>query len=126
MNEDDELALLTIHGNETYAMTTTTTTSETTPASIPTTLTPIELETGTFRITTDETEDDAEDVSPKEASGEENNENCNTENMDKIDEAPGRRRKLSPIIYNRSQSPSPTRLKSTSSLLPTLVTKRMN
>ncbi|CAL1682018.1 unnamed protein product [Lasius platythorax] len=116
VNEDDELALLTTH-SETYAATMTTTTTTT---SAPTS---IELEADAFRITTDETEDDAEDVSPKETSGEENNENCNTENMDKTDETPRRRRKLSPIIYNRSHSPSPTRLKSTASLLPTLVAK---
>ncbi|EFN68126.1 Zinc finger CCCH domain-containing protein 14 [Camponotus floridanus] len=113
VNEDDEFALLTTH-SETYAATTTTSA----PSS-----TPVDLEAGAFRITTDGTEDDTEDISPKEASGEENNENCNTENMDKTDEAPRKRRKLSPIIYNRSHSPSPTRLKSTASLLPTLVPK---
>ncbi|KAM0731215.1 Zinc finger CCCH domain-containing protein 14 [Formica fusca] len=117
VNEDDELALLTTH-SETYAATTTTSALASTP---------IELEAGVFRITTDGMEDDTEDVSlllsSKEASGEENNENCNTENMDKADEAPRKRRKLSPIIYNRSHSPSPTRLKSTASLLPTLVAK---
>lgn len=113
VNEDDELALLTTH-SETYAATTT---SALTSASASTT---IDLEAGAFRIT----EDDVEDVSPKETSGEENNENCNTENMDKTDEiTPRRRRKLSPIIYTRSHSPSPTRLKSTASLLPTLVAK---
>ncbi|XP_029167885.1 zinc finger CCCH domain-containing protein 14 isoform X2 [Nylanderia fulva] len=116
VNEDDELALLTTH-SEAYVATTTTSTSALAPTS-----TMIDLEAGAFRIT----EDDAEDVSPKETSGEENNENCNTENMDKTDEMPRRRRKLSPIIYNRSQSPSPTRLKSTASLLPTLVTKLMD
>lgn len=112
VNEDDEFALLTTH-NETYAAMTSA------PSS-----TPVDSEADAFRITTDRTENDMEDVSPKETSGEENNENCNTENMDKTDEAPRKRRKLSPIIYNRSHSPSPTRLKSTA-LLPTLVAKRM-
>ncbi|XP_011153047.1 zinc finger CCCH domain-containing protein 14 isoform X1 [Harpegnathos saltator] len=92
VNEDDELALLTTH-NETYA-----------PAQS-------ELESGAFRIT-DGTEDETDNGSPKEVS-EENNENCNTENVDKTDEVPRKRRKLSPIVYNRSHSPSPTRLKST-------------
>ncbi|XP_050456640.1 zinc finger CCCH domain-containing protein 14 [Cataglyphis hispanica] len=118
VNEDDELALLTTN-SETYTATTTTTSAQAS--------TPIELEASAFRITTDGTEDDTEDVSlllsSKEASGQENNENCNTENMDKADEAPRKRRKLSPIVYNRSHSPSPTRLKSTASLLPTVVAK---
>lgn len=105
VNEDDELALLTTH-NETYAAMQHSS----------------ELESGAFRIT-DDAEDDAEIDSPKEVS-EENNENCNTENVDKTDETPRKRRKLSPIIYNRSQSPSPTRLKSNVSLPPTLTTKR--
>ncbi|XP_014473742.1 PREDICTED: zinc finger CCCH domain-containing protein 14 isoform X2 [Dinoponera quadriceps] len=104
VNEDDELALLTTH-NETY----------TTPAQS-------ELESGTFRITDGITEDDADDGSPKEAS-EENNENCNTENVDKTDEVPRKRRKLSPIVYNRSHSPSPTRLK-TSTLSAKFTDKR--
>lgn len=102
VNEDDELALLTTQ-NETYA-----------PAQS-------ELESGAFRIT-DGTEDDADDDSPKETS-EENNENCNTENVDKTDEVPRKRRKLSPIVYNRSHSPSPTRLKSSTLLSQTLSTK---
>lgn len=108
MNEDDELALLTTN-NET------TTTAATTAKD--------ELEMTTFRIT-DGTENHV-DTSPKETSGEENNENCNTENVDKIDEAPRRRRKLSPIVYNRSHSPSPIQLKSSVSLVPTLAAKRM-
>lgn len=104
MNEDDELALLTTHNEATTAMV------------------QDELEMSTFRIT-DGTEDDV-DASPKEASGEENNENCNTENVDKTDEVPRRRRKLSPIVYNRSHSPSPTQLKSNASLVSTLAAKR--
>lgn len=104
MNEDDELALLTTH-NE--SMTTATSTMSVQD----------EMEMNTFRIT-DEMEANAEDASPKETSGEENNENCNTENVDKTDEMPRKRRKLSPIVYNRSHSPSPTRLKSTASLVP--------
>lgn len=60
--------------------------------------------------------------SPKETS-DENNENCNTENVDKTDEAPRKRRKLSPIIYNRSHTPSPTRSKSNTLLSSTLPTK---
>lgn len=103
VNEDDELALLTTHETYTAAQS--------------------ELESGAFRIM-DGTEDDVDDDSPKEAS-EENNENCNTENVDKMDEVPRKRRKLSPIVYNRSHSPSPTRLKSSASLLPTLPTKCM-
>lgn len=106
VNEDDELALLTTN-NET------TTTAATTAKD--------ELEMTTFRIT-DGTENHV-DTSPKETSGEENNENCNTENVDKIDEAPRRRRKLSPIVYNRSHSPSPIQLKSSVSLVPTLAAK---
>jgi len=107
VNEDDELALLTTH-------------NETTTAA----MAQNELEISKFRIT-DGTEDNV-DVSPKEASGEENNENCNTENVDKTDEMPRRRRKLSPIVYNRSHSPSPTQLKSNASLVPTLAAKRMH
>ncbi|XP_012232334.1 zinc finger CCCH domain-containing protein 14 [Linepithema humile] len=101
VNEDDELALLTTH-NETYAAQN-------------------ELETDAFRMKADRMEDDVE-ASPKETSGEENNENCNTENVDKTDEVPRKRRKLSPIVYNRSHSPSPVRLKS-SAVLPTLTIK---
>lgn len=115
MNEDDELALLTTH-NE--AMTATTATTEMSG------MAQDELEISTFRIT-DEAEDNV-DSSPKETSGEENNENCNTENVDKTDEVPRKRRKLSPIIYNRSHSPSPTRQKSNASLVPTLTAKRMH
>lgn len=104
MNEDDELVLST--HNEMYEPT------------------QGELESGVFRIM-DGTEDDADDDSPKEVS-EENNENCNTENVDKTEEMPRKRRKLSPIVYNRSHSPSPTRLKSSTSLNPpTLSTKCM-
>lgn len=80
-----------------------------------------ELENDAFRITNVEDEMCA---SPKEAI-EENNENCNMENVDKIDEGLSRkRRKLSPIIYNRSHSPSPAQLKP-NALLSTPTTKRM-
>lgn len=113
MNEEDEFALLTTHNEAT------TTTTATTVMSVQD-----DLEISTFRIT-DEAEDNV-DASPKEASGEENNENCNTENVDKTDDVPRKRRKLSPIIYNRSHSPSPIRLKSSASLTPTLVAKRMH
>lgn len=109
MNEDDELALLTTH-NEATATTTA--------------MAQDELEMSTFRITTDEVEDKV-NASSKETSAEENNENCNTENVDKTDEVPRRRRKLSPIVYNRSHSPSPARIKS-KSLAPTLAAKRMH
>lgn len=115
MNEDDELALLTTHNEATTTAETTTTTA----------MAQDELEMSTFRITTDGVEDSA-DTSPKEASGEENNENCNTENVDKTDEVPRRRRKLSPIIYNRSHSPSSVQVKSNASLAPTLAAKRMH
>ncbi|KAL6255137.1 hypothetical protein P5V15_013471 [Pogonomyrmex californicus] len=120
VNEDDELALLTTHNEAAAtaaAMTTTTTATATTTIA---TTTAIAQNKNTFRITTDETENDVE-ASPKETSGEENNENCNTENVDKTDDMPRKRRKLSPIIYNRSHSPSPTRLKSTA--LPALIAK---
>lgn len=115
MNEDDELALLTSHSETTTATATATTTA---------TMSEEELEISAFRIT-DGAEDNV-DASPKEASGEENNENCNTENVDKTDEVPRKRRKLSPIIYNRSHSPSPTRLKSNASLAPASAAKRMH
>lgn len=111
MNEDDELALLGTH-SEAAATTTMGTMAQD------------ELEMNKFRIT-DRAEDNVDD-SPKEASGEENNENRNTENMDQADEIPRRRRKLSPIVYNRSHSPSPTQPKSNASLAPTLVAKRMH
>ncbi|XP_012531632.2 LOW QUALITY PROTEIN: zinc finger CCCH domain-containing protein 14 [Monomorium pharaonis] len=107
VNEDDELALLTTHNDSTTA------------EEMATTMAQDKLEMSTFRIT-DGTEDHM-NASPKEASGEENNENCNTENVDKTDEVPRRRRKLSPIVYNRS--PSPTQLKSNASLVPTLAAK---
>lgn len=104
MNEDDELALLTTH-NEMYVAQN-------------------ELETNAFRMKNG-AEDDVE-ASPKEVSGEENNENCNTENVDKTDEVPRKRRKLSPIVYNRSHSPSPVRLKSSAVVPQTVTTKCMH
>ncbi|XP_020287077.1 zinc finger CCCH domain-containing protein 14 [Pseudomyrmex gracilis] len=90
---EDELALLTTQ-SETYVA-----------------ATQSQIDSNALRITTDTTQDDVMITCPKETNGEENNENCNTENMDKTDEAPRRRRKLSPIVYNRSHSPSPAPLK---------------
>lgn len=99
MNEDDELALSTIQ-NDMYTQN--------------------ESETSVFQVTEIETEGD---VSVKERT-EENNENCNTENVEKIEEIPKKRRKLSPIIYNRSRLPSPTDLKSSTLLTNPLLAKR--
>lgn len=113
MNEDDELALLTTHNEATAA----------TAATTAMAMAQDELESK-FRIT-DEAEGNV-DTSSKETSGEENNENCNTENVDKTDEMPRRRRKLSPIVYNRSHSPSPTQLKSNASQVQTVAAKRMH
>lgn len=98
MNEDDELALSTIQ-NDIYIQN--------------------ESETSVFQATEIETEGD---ISVKERT-EENNENCNTENVEKIEEIPKKRRKLSPIIYNRSRLSSPTDLKS-STLLTNPLAKR--
>ncbi|XP_077270633.1 nuclear polyadenosine RNA-binding 2 [Temnothorax americanus] len=111
VNEDDELALLTTHSEATTATTATSAIAQN------------DLEISTFRITEDNEAENNADASPKEASGEENNENCNTENVDKTDEMPRKRRKLSPIVYNRSHSSSPARLKSNASLPPTLAAK---
>lgn len=99
MNEDDELALSTIQ-NDIYAQN--------------------ESETSVFHVSEMETDGD---LSVKEKS-EENNENCNTENVENTEEIPKKRRKLSPIIYNRSHSPSPTDLKSSTLLTNPLLTKR--
>lgn len=99
MNEDDELALSTIQ-NDIYIQN--------------------ESETSVFQATEIETEGD---ISVKERT-EENNENCNTENVEKIEEIPKKRRKLSPIIYNRSRLPSPTDLKSSTLLTNPLLAKR--
>lgn len=99
MNEDDELALSTIQ-NDIYTQN--------------------ESETSVFQVTEIETEGD---ISVKERT-EENNENCNTENVEKIEEIPKKRRKLSPIIYNRSRLPSPTDLKSSTLLTNPLLAKR--
>ncbi|CAK9824073.1 Zinc finger CCCH domain-containing protein 14 [Anthophora retusa] len=99
VNEDDELALSTIQ-NDAYLQN--------------------ESETSVFQI---EMETDG-DVSVKERT-EENNENCNTENVEKTEEIPKKRRKLSPIVYNRSHSPSPADLKSSTLLTSPLLTKRL-
>ncbi|XP_048264666.1 zinc finger CCCH domain-containing protein 14 isoform X1 [Bombus terrestris] len=101
VNEDDELALSTIQ-NDMYTQN--------------------ESETSVFQVTEIETEGD---VSVKERT-EENNENCNTENVEKIEEIPKKRRKLSPIIYNRSRLPSPTDLKSSTLLTNPLLAKRLD
>ncbi|KOC61586.1 Zinc finger CCCH domain-containing protein 14 [Habropoda laboriosa] len=99
VNEDDELALSTIQ-NDIYIQN--------------------ESETSVFQIDM-ETEGD---ISVKERA-EENNENCNTENVDKTEEIPKKRRKLSPIIYNRSHSPNPADLKASTLLTSPLLTKRL-
>lgn len=99
MNEDDELALSTIQ-NDVYAQN--------------------ESEVSVFQMAEMEVEGD---MSMKERA-EENNENCNTENVEKTEEIPKKRRKLSPIVYNRSHSPSPTDLKSSALLTNSLLTKR--
>ncbi|XP_006607891.1 zinc finger CCCH domain-containing protein 14 [Apis dorsata] len=101
VNEDDELALSTIQ-NDIYAQN--------------------ESETSVFHVSEMETDGD---LSVKERS-EENNENCNTENVENTEEIPKKRRKLSPIIYNRSHSPSPTDLKSSTLLTNPLLTKRLD
>jgi hypothetical protein len=120
VNEDDEFALL-MQGETTYASPAVTAAAMTTTTTV---MTQNDLENGVFERTMEGTEDET-DASPKETSGEENNENCNTENVDKTGESPRKRRKLSPIIYNRSHSPSPIRLKSNALILPTLTTKRI-
>lgn len=66
------------------------------------------------------------DISMKERD-DENNENCNTENVEKIEEMPKKRRKLSPIVYNRSHSPSLASLKhSTLSTSPPLSKRKQH
>lgn len=98
VNEDDELALSTIQ-NDMYVQN--------------------ESETSVFQIT--EAEEEGEDLKERT---DENNENCNTENVEKIEEPPRRRRKLSPIVYNRSHSPSPVDLKSNTLVTSSVLTKR--
>ncbi|XP_029041496.2 zinc finger CCCH domain-containing protein 14 isoform X1 [Osmia bicornis bicornis] len=98
VNEDDELALSTIQ-NDMYVQN--------------------ESETSVFQITEAEEEGDLKERT------DENNENCNTENVEKIEEAPRRRRKLSPIVYNRSHSPSPVDLKSNTLVTSSVLTKRL-
>lgn len=58
-----------------------------------------ESETSVFQVSEAECEGEG---SGKERA-EENNENCNIENVE-TEEAPRKRRKLSPIVYNRSIS----------------------
>lgn len=101
VNEEDELALSTIQ-NDVYAQN--------------------ESEASVFQVTEMETEGD---MNVKDRT-EENNENCNTENVEKTDEIPKKRRRLSPIVYNRSHSPSPTDLKSSTLLTTPLLTKRLD
>ncbi|KAG7199663.1 hypothetical protein KM043_014256 [Ampulex compressa] len=97
VNEDDELALLTTQ-NDAYAQN--------------------EGESTIFATINSDIE-----TSIKERT-EENNENCNTENVDKTEEIPRKRRKLSPIVYNRSHSSSPIELKPATLLTSSTVTKR--
>ncbi|XP_043251541.1 zinc finger CCCH domain-containing protein 14 isoform X1 [Colletes gigas] len=102
VNEDDELVLLTTQ-NDVYAQN--------------------ESETSVFQVTEME---DEEDASGKERA-EENNENCNTENVEKTtEEVPRKRRKLSPIVYNRSHSPSPADAKSSTIPANPILTKRLD
>ncbi|XP_076238781.1 nuclear polyadenosine RNA-binding 2 [Calliopsis andreniformis] len=101
VNEDDELALLTTQ-NDVYAQN--------------------ESESSIFQVTEAECEGEA---GGKERT-EENNENCNTENVEKTEEVPRKRRKLSPIVYNRSHSPSPPDLKTSTLVTNPLVTKRLD
>lgn len=100
VNEEDELALLTTQ-NSSYGQ-------------------KDNLQT-VFRIT--DTENDM-GTNTKERT-EENNENCNTENVEKTEEIPSKRRKLSPIVYNRSHSPSPVDLKESTVLPNPASTKRL-
>ncbi|XP_047366417.1 zinc finger CCCH domain-containing protein 14 [Vespa velutina] len=88
VNEDDEMALLTVQ-NETLGQS--------------------DSESNVLRIT--EVDDDGDSIIKD--INEENNENCNTENVDAVESIPTKRRKLSPIIYNRSHSPSSIEVKST-------------
>lgn len=67
-----------------------------------------EQESNVLRIT--EVEEDGDSI--MKDINEENNENCNIENVDTVENMPTKRRKLSPIVYNRSHSPSPVELKS--------------
>ncbi|XP_076395503.1 nuclear polyadenosine RNA-binding 2 isoform X3 [Megachile rotundata] len=98
VNEDDELALSTIQ-NDIYVQN--------------------ESETSVFQITEAEEEGDVKERT------DESNENCNTENVEKTEEPPRRRRKLSPIIYNRSHSPSPAELKTNTLITNSVLTKRL-
>nr|XP_033339233.1 zinc finger CCCH domain-containing protein 14-like [Megalopta genalis] len=101
VNEDDELVLLTTQ-NDVYAQN--------------------ESETSVFQVT----EVDGEmDANGKERA-EENNENCNTENVEKTEEVPRKRRKLSPIVYNRSHSPSPADIKTSTVLTNPLLAKHLD
>nr|KAF7400159.1 hypothetical protein H0235_015896 [Vespula pensylvanica] len=88
VNEDDEMALLTVQND---------------------TLGQSDSESNVLRIT--EVDDDGDSIIKD--INEENNENCNTENVDAVESIPTKRRKLSPIVYNRSHSPSPVEVKST-------------
>ncbi|XP_076763188.1 nuclear polyadenosine RNA-binding 2 [Xylocopa sonorina] len=99
VNEDDELALSTIQ-NDVYAQN--------------------ESEATVFQMADAETEGG---VVVKERT-EENNENRNTENVEKTEEIPKKRRKLSPIVYNRSHSPSPADFKGSALITNPLIAKR--
>ncbi|XP_078051864.1 nuclear polyadenosine RNA-binding 2 [Augochlora pura] len=100
VNEDDELVLLTTQ-NDVYTQN--------------------ESETSVFQVT--EVDGDM-DANGKERA-EENNENCNTENVEKTEEVPRKRRKLSPIVYNRSHSPSPADIKTSTVLTNPLLAKHL-
>ncbi|XP_076299815.1 nuclear polyadenosine RNA-binding 2 isoform X1 [Lasioglossum baleicum] len=99
VNEDDELVLLTTQ-NDVYTQN--------------------ESETSVFQVT--EVDGGEVDANGKERA-EENNENCNTENVEKSEEVPRKRRKLSPIVYNRSHSPSPAEIKTSTLLTNPLLAK---
>ncbi|XP_043485490.1 zinc finger CCCH domain-containing protein 14 [Polistes fuscatus] len=88
VTEDDEMALLTVQND---------------------TLVPSDSDPNILRIT--DLDDDADSIIKD--INEENNENCNIENVDVVENIQTKRRKLSPIIYNRSHSPSPVEVKST-------------
>lgn len=79
-----------------------------------------DTESNALRIT--EVEDDGDSITKD--MNEENNENCNTENVDAVESIPTKRRKLSPIVYNRSHSPSPVEVKSTTVYGSVTTTKR--
>ncbi|XP_015587837.1 zinc finger CCCH domain-containing protein 14 [Cephus cinctus] len=63
-----------------------------------------------------------EDLDISEDKGtEENNENCNIENVEGTEDVPRKRRKLSPIVFNRSRSPSPAKTKPATVAVPAAI-----